>query len=205
MTHSAILSGFPLLLPFLLPLLVAAFGCRFARLSSVCQTALTDSLFTSHYSPFTLELAISPESSLNLQGGRFQKGQSGNPMDRPKGSRNKTTLMAEAIINGHAEALVKKVVQLALEGDLTCLRICLERLVPMKKDAPFEIDLPDISTVANLPKLFAVLTAKLREGITPSEARTVMDLAQGVLKVLEVAELEQRISALEEKEKSMNV
>jgi hypothetical protein len=205
LTHSAILSGFPLLLPFLLPLLVAAFGCRFARLSSVCQTALTDSLFTSHYSPFTLELAISPESSLNLQGGRFQKGQSGNPMDRPKGSRNKTTLMAEAIINGHAEALVKKVVQLALEGDLTCLRICLERLVPMKKDAPFEIDLPDISTVANLPKLFAVLTAKLREGITPSEARTVMDLAQGVLKVLEVAELEQRISALEEKEKSMNV
>ncbi len=145
------------------------------------------------------------ESELYFQRGRpFQKGRSGNPKGRPKGSRNKTTLMAEALINGQAESLVKKVVQLALEGDLTCLRICLERLVPMKKDAPFEIDLPDISTVANLPKLFTVLTAKLREGITPSEARTVMDLAQGVLKVLEVAELEQRISALEEKDKSMN-
>jgi hypothetical protein len=147
---------------------------------------------------------MSPESSLNLQGRPFQKGQSGNPKGRPKGSRNKTTLIAQALIDGQAEALVKKAVQLALEGDLTCLRICLERLVPQKKDAPIEIDLPDISTVANIPKLFAVLTAKLREGITPSEARTVMDLAQGVLKVLEVAELEQRISALEQKAKSRN-
>ena len=145
------------------------------------------------------------ESELYFQRGRpFQKGQSGNPKGRPKGSRNKTTLIAQALIDGQAEALVKKAVQLALEGDLICLRICLERLVPMKKDAPIEIDLPDISTVANIPKLFAVLTAKLREGMTRSEARTVMDLAQGVLKVLEVAELEQRVSPLEQKAKSRN-
>jgi hypothetical protein len=94
------------------------------------------------------------------------------------------------------------VVKLALGGDLTCLRICLERLVPPKKDAPIEIDLPDIGTVADIPKIFSVLTAKLREGITPSEARTVMDLAEGVRKSLEVAELEQRLSALEQKVKS---
>ena len=147
---------------------------------------------------------MSPEFSLNLQGGRFQKGQSGNPKGRPKGSRNRTTLIAQALIDGEAKVFVKKPVQLPLESDLICLRICLERLVPMKKDAPIEIDLPDISNVANIPKLFAVLTAKLREGVTHSRARTVMDLAQGVLKVLQVAELEQRISALEEKAKSKN-
>ncbi len=148
---------------------------------------------------------MSPESSLNLQDGRFQKGQSGNPKGKPKGTRNRATIVALNLLEGEAEALVGKVVQLALAGDLTCLRICLERLVPPKKDAPIEIDLPDISAIADIPKLFAVLTEKLREGITPSEARTVMDLAEGVRKSLEVTELEQRISALEEKAKSRNV
>ena len=148
---------------------------------------------------------MSPESSLNLQGGRFQKGQSGNPKGKPKGARNRATVVALNLLEGEAEALVGKVVQLALEGDLTCLRICLERLVPPKKDVPIEIDLPDVGAVADIPKLFSVLTAKIREGITPSEARTVMDLAEGVRKSLEVTELEQRISALEEKAKSRNV
>jgi len=132
----------------------------------------------------------------------FQKGQSGNLKGKPKGTRNRTTIISQNLLEGEAEALVRKVVQLALGGDLTCLRICLERLVPPKKDAPIEIDLPEIGTVADIPKLFSVLTAKLREGITPSEARTVMDLAEGVRKSLEVAELEQRLSALEEKVKS---
>jgi hypothetical protein len=145
---------------------------------------------------------MSPESSLNLQGGRFQKGQSGNLQGKPKGTRNRTTILAQNLLEGEAEALVRKVVQLALDGDLTCLRICLERLVPPKKDAPIEIDLPDIGAVADIPKLFSVLTAKLREGITPSAARTVMDLAEGVRKSLEAADLGKRIGALEEEAKS---
>ena len=66
-----------------------------------------------------------PEPDLDSQGSRFQKGRSGNPNGRPKGSRNKTTVIAQTLLEGEAEALVRKVVQLALEGDLTCLRICL--------------------------------------------------------------------------------
>ena len=149
---------------------------------------------------------MSPESSLNLQGGRFQKGQSGNPKGKPKGTRNRTTIIAQTLLEGQAEALVKKVVRLALDGDLTCLRICLERLVAPKRDAPMDIDLPDICVAADIPKLFAALTAKLREGgITPSEARTLIDLAEAVRRLFEVAELEQRISALEEKAKSRSL
>ena len=68
---------------------------------------------------------MSPKPDLDPQGGRFQKGRLGNPDGRPKGSRNKTTLIAQSLLEGEAEALVRKVVQLALEGDLTCLRICL--------------------------------------------------------------------------------
>jgi len=107
-------------------------------------------------------------------------------------------------LDGEAEALVRKVVQLALEGDLTCLRICIERLVPPKKDAPIEVDIPEVSSIADIPKLFSALTAKIRAGVTPSEARTVMDLAEGVHKTLAIAELEQRYTAMEEKMRLMN-
>jgi hypothetical protein len=151
--------------------------------------------------PFTIhqELFMSPESSLNLQDGRFQKGRSGNPKGKPKGTRNRTTIISQNLLEGEAEALVRKVVQLALEGDLTCLRICLERLVPPKKEAPIEIDLPEIGAIADMPKFFTALMAKLGEGITPSEARTVIDLAEVVCKSLGMKELEERIGALEEK------
>ena len=143
---------------------------------------------------------MSPESDLDSQGGRFQKGRSGNPDGRPKGSRNKTTVIAQTLLEGEAEALVRKVVQLALEGDLTCLRICLERLVPLKKDAPIDFQFPEIAGISDMPKLFAALTAKLGRGeITPSEIKTLIDLAETIRKSLEVVELEQRISALEER------
>ena len=74
--------------------------------------------------------------------GGFQKGQSGNPKGRPKGARNRTTVIAQTILEVEAEALVRKVVQLGLEGDLTCLRICLERLVPPEKGCAHRLSVP---------------------------------------------------------------
>jgi hypothetical protein len=60
-------------------------------------------------------------------GGRpFQKGQSGNLAGRPPGSRNRTTFVAEALLEGEAQALTRTAIELALEGDRTALRLCLE-------------------------------------------------------------------------------
>ncbi len=120
---------------------------------------------------------MSPESSMNLQGGRIQKGQSGNPNGKPKGTRNRTTVIAQGLIDGQAETLVRKVVELALDAAPTRLRICLERLVAPKKDEPLEVSLPAVGTVTDIPKIFTAVTAKPGAGgITPSEARTVIDL-----------------------------
>ncbi len=129
----------------------------------------------------------------------FPKGMSGNPRGRPKGSRNRATLITQALLDSQAEALVQKVVQLALEGDFKCLRFCLERLLPLKKDAPIDFTLPELHAVSDIRKLFSSVAAALDNGgITPSEARTLVDMAEAFQKLLEVTELETRISALEE-------
>ncbi len=89
------------------------------------------------------------------------------------------------------------------DGDHTCLRICLERLVPAKKDSPLNFNFPQISSLADIPKILGVATAKLGQGeITPSETKMLMDLAETSLKSLEMADFEQRLYALERKANS---
>jgi hypothetical protein len=51
------------------------------------------------------------------EGGRFRPGVSGNPRGRPTGSRNQATLAAAALLDGEAEAITRKAIELTLAGD----------------------------------------------------------------------------------------
>lgn len=84
--------------------------------------------------------------------GRFRPGQSGNPAGKAKGTRNRTTQAIEALLDGKAEALTRRVIELAQDGDTVALRMCLDRLVPPRKDRPITLALPPIVTTDDLPK-----------------------------------------------------
>jgi hypothetical protein len=64
---------------------------------------------------------------------QFQKGQSGNPNGRPKGSKNRMKLLAEGLIGDKAKLIVKKVIEMALNGNEACLRMCMDRILPTQK------------------------------------------------------------------------
>src|SRR6185437_3737662 len=63
-------------------------------------------------------------------GGRLRGGSRGTRVGRRAGSRNKKTLAAMALLEGEAEGLTRKAVELAMLGDPMALRLCLERLLP---------------------------------------------------------------------------
>ncbi|MGH8577710.1 MAG: hypothetical protein ACREXX_13285 [Gammaproteobacteria bacterium] len=53
---------------------------------------------------------------------------------------------ALALRSGEAEGLPRKAVEMAVAGDVTALRLCLERLVPPCREAPVDLDLPPRET-----------------------------------------------------------
>ncbi len=73
---------------------------------------------------------LSPKPAGRARGRPFEKGRSGNSAGRQTGSHNKGTLVAAAFLAGKSEALTRKVVELALAGDPTAMRLCLERILP---------------------------------------------------------------------------
>jgi hypothetical protein len=77
-----------------------------------------------------------PENTGRKPDGTFAMGNSINPAGRPKGSLNKSTMAALAIMEADAETISRKAVELALGGDLTAIRIVLDRLVAPGETGP---------------------------------------------------------------------
>jgi hypothetical protein len=140
------------------------------------------------------------EEKPEKQRGRpFEAGQSGNPKGRPKGSRNKTTLAAEALLEGDADAIMRKLVEKAKEGDPTALRICLDRMLPAMRDRPITFVYDEIKCPADAVKASGSVLAACADGrLSPDEAIKVMGLIAHT-QMQEAVESEARLSALEQK------
>jgi hypothetical protein len=121
----------------------------------------------------------------------------GNP-GRPPGTRNKATLAALALLEGEAEALTRKAIELALAGDTVALRLVLDRLLP--KGRAVRLDLP-LRTLADLDEAIEAIREALAEGsVTLDEVATLAGLVEARRRLLETTELERRLAALEQQQ-----
>src|SRR5215470_2603567 len=90
---------------------------------------------------------------------------------RPAASRNKATEAAELLLDGEAEALTRKAIDLALEGDPSALRLCIARIIPPRRGRPVNFGLPAVRGAADLAAAMAAITTAAGQGaITPGEA-----------------------------------
>lgn len=126
--------------------------------------------------------------------GRFAAGNAG----KPRGTRHKATQAVLTLLAGQAEALTQRAVEMALGGDSTALRLCIERLAPPRKDAPVLFALPQMSTASDAVAASGAVLQAVSEGdLTPSEAALIMGLVDSFRRTLEITELEARLAALE--------
>lgn len=139
---------------------------------------------------------MSNSRKYGMKTGRDEKGRfgPGNP-GKPRGARHKATLAAMALIDGQAEAITRKCIEQALEGDTTALRLCLERILPARKDVP----LPDwLDLGGDLTTDIDVIIRAVSGGvITPSEADALSKILEAKRKIIELRDIEERLCALE--------
>jgi Family of unknown function (DUF5681) len=112
----------------------------------------------------------------------FEPGKSGNPAGKLKGTRNKTTLAVEALLDGEAETITRKAIELAKDGDLAALRLCLDRIAPPRKNRSVMLELPPVSRAADAANAAATLLEAMRQA-----ERHIPNLAREVCEVVVIA------------------
>ena len=144
-------------------------------------------------------MAVNPLQKQRRRGpGRpFSKGQSGNPAGRPLGARNAATQIAEAMLDGEAEALTRKLVELALAGDPAMLKLAVERIVP-RRARTRPVALPEIATAADfVPAMGAITRAAAEGAITPFDAAELTRMVETALRVIETGDFDRRLREIE--------
>lgn len=119
-------------------------------------------------------------------------------MPRPKGSLNKRTLVSEFV--EREPELQKRVVELALEGDPTSLKIIADRLWPRirPQSMAVKVDADKADSLAELGD--KVLSAAMSGKISTDQARDLLAAITDQARVAELTEIEQRLAALEQHE-----
>lgn len=138
-----------------------------------------------------------PENTGRKQDGTFAKGFSGNFSGKPRGARHKATQAALSLLDGESEALTRKAVEMALDGDVTALRLCLERIVPALKSVSPAIEITNALPCSLTGKANFIINAAAEGKIPPDIATQMVSSLANVARIEEFEQIRNRLEALE--------
>jgi hypothetical protein len=125
-------------------------------------------------------------------GNKFGRG-------RPRGSRNKRTLLLEELLAGHTDALLRKALVMALQGDGPILRTLLGRILPHCKDGPVRVGTLRTGSSQEIAASCDQILKKVSNGtLTLAEGQECVKLLQGRLDMALLTDMESRLRALEQ-------
>jgi hypothetical protein len=131
---------------------------------------------------------------------RYKKRESGDHEGKPKGKLHKATRAALELLEGDLETITQVCVDKAKEGDLMAIKLILNKLIPNARERRLSIKLPKVEGAANLPSVLAEVLELVNNGeLTPGEGQTIAGIIESTRKGIELADIETRLRALEEK------
>ena len=126
---------------------------------------------------------------------RWQKGQSGNPAGRKRGSINVATRLRRMI---DVEALITRLHEAALKGNTRAAELLLDRALPSLRPVAEAIELPGLKDAATLTAKAERIVELAAEGkVSPDIATALLSAIGTLAKATEIDELKRRIEALE--------
>ncbi|MCB2215113.1 MAG: hypothetical protein KQH59_03545 [Desulfobulbaceae bacterium] len=104
------------------------------------------------------------------------------------------------LIKGEEEALSRRAIESALNGNVQMLQFCLSRILPPPpKDNVVKLDgMPVCKDVSSSVELSSFVLDQLAKGIlSPNQASLVAGIVEKHLRCLQVTDIEQRLAEIE--------
>jgi len=127
----------------------------------------------------------------------YQKDASDDRAAAAAGSLAYASRTAQAQLDGHAPALISRTIDLALRGNIVALRICMERILPPRKDRAVSFDSPAVQSAADAEQLIGLVTRAMARGdVTPREAHEIARTIEIYLETEFAARMEREVAEL---------
>jgi len=127
--------------------------------------------------------------------GRFAKGNPGGP-GRPR-ARDRIAALDQVVANAGAD-LIEAALKVAKDGNVRAIEMLLDRIWPARRGRPVEVEAPEIRAVADVvPASAAVTSAVLNGDLTPREGAAVARVIEAHGSMIELVDLERRMTELE--------
>ena len=127
---------------------------------------------------------------------KFQRGASGNPAGRPKGSGLAGEL--RKAISESALDILQTMIKNAKAGDMQAAKALIDKVLPTLKPEAVAVLLPDMVEAETLSaKAQATIDAAGAGELSPSAASELVSAIAGLARIIETTELQKRLEALE--------
>src|SRR5688572_5346558 len=94
------------------------------------------------------------------RGRPFSPGNSG----RPKGAKNKRTILVENIFAEDLEAIARAINAAAKDGDMQAARIIIDRLAPARRGRPVRFQAPIVIDAQGIAAAFGDIVGRMAAG-----------------------------------------
>lgn len=128
---------------------------------------------------------------------RFTRGKSGNPAGKPKGTTDWRSKLRKQIEDA-APDLIDRLIAEAEGGDVSAIKLLLDKVLPNIKPQSLPVNI-EITAGDETGRAEAVLSAMMQGQLSPDQGTELIAAIRALCQIKEVSDLEQRITALEEK------
>ena len=102
----------------------------------------------------------------------------------------------ESLLADDAEAIGRKAIAMAKQGDMAAIRLCMDRLAPVRKGEPVAFELPPLAKPAD--SVAAEIVAAVAAGeLTPSEAAELAKVIDVYVRAIATKAFDERLAKLE--------
>ena len=117
---------------------------------------------------------------------------------RPRGSRNKSMLLVQQLLDQYMDPLLRKSVMMALQGNVLMLKTLLQPLLAGYRSSATKLGKLPTSTVEELSKASALVFKQAAAGkLSTHDALQFAKLIEVQGRLIQVGDLERRLRALE--------